>query len=139
MVSACVSIPKILGPPNLNFSTSLTLKTFPRNTYKETGPKLKSFRSGTTLPTASRIYLTFSHLLNRVEIIDDPSVMIKMERSDKEVPLFFFLFLFFYKRTIELVTRLEMPCQLSPHGHRAQLLEGNKTVQLGPPSNPSQG
>lgn len=48
-------------------------------------------------------------------------------------------FFFFYKRTIELVTRLEMPCQLGPHGHRAQLLKGNKTVQLGPPSNLSQG
>lgn len=92
----------------------------------------------TTLQTASRIYLTLSHLLNQLEIIHDTSAMIKMERPDEEMPLFLF-FLFFYKRTIELVTRLEMPCQRGPHGHRAQLLKGDKTVQLGPPSNPSQG
>jgi len=60
------------------------------NTYKKTGSKLKSFRSGTTLQTASRIYLTFSHLLNQLEIIDDTSAMIKMERPDEEVPLFYF-------------------------------------------------
>jgi hypothetical protein len=130
-----VSIPNPREPSHLNFSTSLTLETFPVNTYKKMGSKLKSFRSGTTLQTASRIYLTFSHLLDQLEIIDDTSAMIKMERPDEEVPLFFF----FYKRTIELVTRLEMPCQLGPHGHRAQLLKGNKTVQLGPPSNLSQG
>lgn len=51
-----------------------------------------------------------------LEIIDSPSAMIKMERLNEEV-------LFFYKRTIELVTGLEMPCQLSSRGQGAQLLE----------------
>lgn len=68
------------------------------------------------MQTAGRIYLTFSQLLIQLEIIDSPSAMIKMERLNEEV-------LFFYKRTIELVTGLEMPCQLSSRGQGAQLLE----------------
>lgn len=47
--------------------------------------KLESFRSGTIMQTASRIYLTFSQLLNQLEIIDSPSAMIKMERLNEEV------------------------------------------------------
>lgn len=80
------------------------------------------------MQTTGRIYLTFSQLLNQVEIIDSPSAMIEME--NEEVP-FFFLFqpppyhhppcFFLDKRTIELVTRLEMPCQLSQRGQGAQL------------------
>lgn len=97
--------------------------------------KLESFHSGTIVQTGGRIYLTFSQLLNQLEIIDSPSAMIKMERLNEEVLFFFFI----YKRTIELVTGLEMPCQLSSPGQGAQLLEGNKTVQLQPPSNQSQG
>lgn len=103
--------------------------------------KLEAFRSGTIMQTAGRIYLTFSQLLNQLEIIDSPSAMIKMERLNEEMLFIFFLlaFFFFYKRTIELVTGLEMPCQLSSPGQGAQLLEGNKTVHLWPPSNHSQG
>lgn len=51
--------------------------------------KLDSFRSGTITQTAGRIYLTFSQLLNQVEIIDSPSAMIKIERLNEEVPFFF--------------------------------------------------
>jgi hypothetical protein len=43
------------------------------------------------MQTASRIYLTFSQLLNQLEIIDSPSSMIKMKRPNEEG---FFCFVF---------------------------------------------
>lgn len=94
--------------------------------------------AGTIMQTASRIQLTFSQPLNQLEIIDSPSAMIKMERLNEEVLFFSLLAFFFYKRTIELVTGLEC-CVSSALPNRAQLLEGNKTVHLWPPSNHSTG
>lgn len=82
----------------LCFSTKITFlayfglyKDFPRSNQKEICFKLKFLNSGMIMQTTGRIYLTFSQLLNQVEIIDSPSAMIKMENLNEEVP---FLFLF---------------------------------------------
>ncbi|XP_003121517.2 BCL2/adenovirus E1B 19 kDa protein-interacting protein 2 [Sus scrofa] len=53
-------------------------------TLQENRFKLESFHSGTIMQTAGGIYLTFSQLLNHLEIIDSPSAMIKMERLNEE-------------------------------------------------------
>ena len=53
----------------------------------------------------SKIYLTFSQVLNQPEIIDSLSEMIKMERLNEGAHL--------YGRAIELVTGLERLCPLS--------------------------
>lgn len=81
----------------LCFSTKITFpayfglyKNFPRSNQKEICFKLKFLNSGMIMQTG-RIYLTFSQLLNQVEIIDSPSAMIKMENLNEEEP---FLFLF---------------------------------------------
>lgn len=79
----------LLHRNNFFSSPSWIYKNFPRNNQKEICFKLKFLNSGMIMQTTGRIYLTFSQLLNQVEIIDSPSAMIEME--NEEVP-FFFLF-----------------------------------------------
>lgn len=81
----------------LCFSTKITslayirlYKNFPRKNWKEIFFKLK-FLNSDNMQTTGRIYLTFSQLLNQVEIIDSLSAVIKMENLNEQVH---FLFLF---------------------------------------------
>lgn len=79
-----------MGAFDMEFLNFFDSRNISKEHLQEHCFKLESFHSGTIVQTGGRIYLTFSQLLNQLEIIDSPSAMIKMERLNEEVLFFFF-------------------------------------------------
>ncbi|KAB0396353.1 hypothetical protein E2I00_006072 [Balaenoptera physalus] len=73
-----------MGAFDMEFLNFFDSRNISEEHLQENCFKLESFHSGTIMQAAGRIYLTFSQLLNQLEIIDSPSAVIKMERLNEE-------------------------------------------------------